>query len=270
VLFRSSGLPFYDKLETQGHFKIYVYDAQGNATAHRIETTSTMSLNELAAAINQIDNMNATVTNGQITISADSNYSFNFGEITTYNETTQTNQTNTNLLAVLGINTFWEGEGAGGIKVNDVVDGDHAKIAAGFIAGVEEDDVPPVNGKVGEYEAGDNRNALALALLRSTQVSLTKTNYTLSGGATTQTVSLSLGEFLGDIVSTIGAKVDDAQTNGDFHDMLGSQLDTLIKNYSGVNLDEELLDLLKYQRAYQAAARIITTADEFLQTLMQI
>jgi flagellar hook-associated protein 1 FlgK len=39
---------------------------------------------------------------------------------------------------------------------------------------------------------------------------------------------------------------------------------------SGVSTDEELVNLIQYQTAYQAAARIITTADEMLQTILNI
>ena len=37
---------------------------------------------------------------------------------------------------------------------------------------------------------------------------------------------------------------------------------------SGVSLDEELTNLMQYQRAYQASARLISTADDFLVTLL--
>ena len=39
---------------------------------------------------------------------------------------------------------------------------------------------------------------------------------------------------------------------------------------SAVSLDEELTNLIKYQRAYQAAAKMVTTADELLQTLLSL
>ncbi|WP_198266418.1 flagellar basal body rod C-terminal domain-containing protein [sulfur-oxidizing endosymbiont of Gigantopelta aegis] len=40
------------------------------------------------------------------------------------------------------------------------------------------------------------------------------------------------------------------------------------ESYSGVNLDEEAADLLKYQQAYQASARVISTANDMFQTLI--
>ena len=39
---------------------------------------------------------------------------------------------------------------------------------------------------------------------------------------------------------------------------------------SGVNLDEEMTNLIKFQASYKAAAKLITTADEMLQTLLSM
>jgi len=43
-----------------------------------------------------------------------------------------------------------------------------------------------------------------------------------------------------------------------------------LKEISGVNLDEELINLTKYQRAYEAAARVVTVTDELLQTILNM
>jgi flagellar hook-associated protein 1 FlgK len=60
------------------------------------------------------------------------------------------------------------------------------------------------------------------------------------------------------------------------HADLGLQAQTAIheqviaerESVSGVNLDEEAADLLRYQQAYQAAAQVISTADNMFQTLL--
>ena len=46
------------------------------------------------------------------------------------------------------------------------------------------------------------------------------------------------------------------------------QLENLRESVSGVSTDEELLKMLQYQRAYEAAARLISTADSMLDTLI--
>jgi flagellar hook-associated protein 1 FlgK len=46
------------------------------------------------------------------------------------------------------------------------------------------------------------------------------------------------------------------------------QVNSQISQVSGVSLDEEATDMIKFQHAYQAAARVITTMDEMLNTLI--
>jgi flagellar hook-associated protein 1 FlgK len=49
-----------------------------------------------------------------------------------------------------------------------------------------------------------------------------------------------------------------------------AQLENQRESVSGVSLDEEMINLIKFQNAYTAAARLITTADEMMQTIMQM
>jgi flagellar hook-associated protein 1 FlgK len=51
-------------------------------------------------------------------------------------------------------------------------------------------------------------------------------------------------------------------------DSVVAAADAAVHADSGVNLDEEMTNLLQYQRAYQAAARLITTVDEIFDTLV--
>jgi flagellar hook-associated protein 1 FlgK len=44
--------------------------------------------------------------------------------------------------------------------------------------------------------------------------------------------------------------------------------DAAVESSAGVNLDEEMANLLQYQRAYQASARVVTAIDEVLDTLV--
>ncbi|WP_243688127.1 flagellar basal body rod C-terminal domain-containing protein [Geotalea toluenoxydans] len=46
------------------------------------------------------------------------------------------------------------------------------------------------------------------------------------------------------------------------------QLNTLRESNAGVSLDEELTNLLKYQRAFEGAARLVTTGSEMMDTIL--
>ncbi|MEO7414177.1 MAG: flagellar hook-associated protein FlgK [Opitutaceae bacterium] len=102
--------------------------------------------------------------------------------------------------------------------------------------------------------AGDNAVALGIARLAQQQFSTSGSGFidgTFSGFYSTSV------SRLGQALSTANARVDD-QTN----------IETLVRNQrdqlSGVSLDEEMADLMKFQRAFQASSRVFTVVDELL------
>ncbi len=101
--------------------------------------------------------------------------------------------------------------------------------------------------------SGDNTNARALAALRSQRV--------LNGTAT-------LHDGWGDLVYRVGSDVQSASNARDTHQKITGEIDALRDQVSGVSLDEEALNLLKFQRAYEANAKLFTTIDSLLDTLM--
>lgn len=76
--------------------------------------------------------------------------------------------------------------------------------------------------------------------------------------------------FFRSIVSTAGAETQRASEMNNNQDQVLKQLNTLDRSISGVSLDEEMANLIKYQQSYNAAAKYITKTDELLQTLMSI
>jgi flagellar hook-associated protein 1 FlgK len=71
-------------------------------------------------------------------------------------------------------------------------------------------------------------------------------------------------------VSDIGNKTRSLQVNSSAQDMLTSELETAQQSVSGVNLDEERVNLMYYQQMYQANARVIETAASLFDTLLGI
>ncbi|HEY8540134.1 MAG TPA: flagellar hook-associated protein FlgK [Steroidobacteraceae bacterium] len=101
---------------------------------------------------------------------------------------------------------------------------------------------------------GDNRNALLLADALQRPV--------LNNGTT----SLSAG--VGEFVAGIGVATRQAQVSRDAQEAVHSENLAMLASISGVNLDEEAANLIKYQQAYQAAAQLIRVADTLFQTLL--
>ena len=68
----------------------------------------------------------------------------------------------------------------------------------------------------------------------------------------------------------VGIQSQQAQRNEENNGLLVSQLETFRESYSGVSLDEEMVNLIQFQRAYEASARYISTVDQVMQTLINM
>ncbi|MEW6762846.1 MAG: flagellar hook-associated protein FlgK [Pseudomonadota bacterium] len=72
------------------------------------------------------------------------------------------------------------------------------------------------------------------------------------------------------LVSTVGNKTREVQVNGQAAEALLAQTRTAAQDVSGVNLDEEATNLIKYQQAYQAAGKVMQIAGTIFDTLLSI
>ncbi len=100
----------------------------------------------------------------------------------------------------------------------------------------------------------DNRNALALGKLGSEKL--------LVGGTS------SLQQSYGQMIADVGAKTHQAEVTLGAQQTLLQQAEAEVSAVSGVNLDEEAANLLRYQQAYQANAQMISAANTLFQTLL--
>jgi len=66
----------------------------------------------------------------------------------------------------------------------------------------------------------------------------------------------------------VGVDTENAKFNYDFESALAKELNNRQLEVSGVNLDEEMSNLVKFQHSYQAAAKMISTADQMWQTVL--
>ena len=103
---------------------------------------------------------------------------------------------------------------------------------------------------------GDNRNALLLGALQTAN--------TMNGGSSTYQGAYS------QIVSQIGNKTRELEVTGSAAGKLLSEATLTLQNESGVNLDEEATNLLRYQQAYQAAGKVMQIASEMFDVLLSL
>lgn len=79
-----------------------------------------------------------------------------------------------------------------------------------------------------------------------------------------------LSEYLAGIQQGIGLDQQEALSRGDFNEALVLELEAHQQSVSGVSIDEEMIELLKHQQIYQAAAKVATTANEMLKTTIEM
>ncbi|ACI20958.1 MULTISPECIES: flagellar hook-associated protein FlgK [Thermodesulfovibrio] len=77
-------------------------------------------------------------------------------------------------------------------------------------------------------------------------------------------------DFYRAIVSEVGVYSSSAQTQKSFQQSLVEEIEKRRQDVSGVSLDEEAVNLIKYQKMYEASARVIKVADEILATLFDM
>jgi flagellar hook-associated protein 1 FlgK len=135
---------------------------------------------------------------------------------------------------------FFTGTTATDIKVNDALLANPASVQVSGVAAT----------------AGDNQIALALGQLAD------KKHAALNN----QTFSQNYGQT----VAALGASL--ASTNSKLSDqnLVENLLQRQRDSISGVSLDEEMTELMKFQKTYQASARLITTVDEMLDTVINM
>ena len=245
----STGLAFGDKLQSGSSF-MYVYNASTgllassaaldfdgsggtfNPEIHTLEDVRDAFNRTYAGAIN------ATIVNNKLRLEAEPGYTFAFGT------------DSAGLYAGLGLNTFFKGQDPNSMAVNEKISGDLDYLATGHVNGA------------GEMNSGDNTTALSMYDLREANV----TTSTAVEGTTTQTIL----DYYNGIVGNVGTDTNRAKFNQNFYQTLANDLNDRQQEISGVNLDEEMSDLIKYQASYTAAAKLITTADQMLQTILSL
>lgn len=244
-----------------GTFDLIVYDIDGNEVARRSITLDNGTLiDDLPQTANSIT--------GQINRSVDDNSDNNsmndlddmlYG---TFNSTHNIFQISlkaayesqgytfsiedngTNFAGVTGVNRFFDGNDAQNITLNQSLKNDSTQIK-GFKS--------PAN--------GDNQTALDMVQLQFDSITF--------GNKVNNTSDTAYGYFDG-LVTQVGTKTNSAKIT---NDSLTAQLNAIKQeqdSISKVSIDEEMANLIRYQTSYGAAAKIITTIDQMMTTLLGI
>lgn len=197
------------------------------------------SLSDVAQAVNDTfaGQVTATINNGQLVLTAASGYAFSFAG------------DSTGLLAATGTNVLLTGDDASSLGVDPELAADSSLVNVGA-----------VNAE-GVVEASDNTVAQLLSDLQSADV-------TLAGLASHESQTLS--EHFNALAALVGQDVDQSARQYAYAEVLATDLNDRREEISGVNLDEELTQITRWQQAYEAAAQLIQTAQEMFDVILSL
>ena len=141
---------------------------------------------------------------------------------------------------MLGLNGFFETlKGAEDIRLSNTIQKQPNHISSG------RDLIP-----------GDNRTALEIAKLSTKPIMRDGT--------------MTFGEFFSSIITDLGLKVRRNQSEMKQQDNMIQQFKEIRSSISSVNMDEELTNMVQYQKAYEASARFLGTVDEMMETVINM
>ncbi len=127
------------------------------------------------------------------------------------------------------------------ISVNQEIKTDVLSVAAAY----------PVRGRA---LSGDGRAAVEIASIRNTYVMIGKDR--------------TFDDYFANSVTNVGLKGEQAETNYLSQNAVMNDLRGLRDSISGVNIDEELADIIKFQHGYNAAAKFVSVMDSLLDTVI--
>jgi flagellar hook-associated protein 1 len=120
-------------------------------------------------------------------------------------------------------------------------------------------------------EPGNNENALAIQALQNGEIEIRKWTYQERGAdISSRDQSGTMDGYYTVLVGDTGLLSEENNLSIDFHQTMIDQMNAVRDSISGVNLDEEMIDLIKYQHGYAAASRLVSTVDQMLQELLQM
>lgn len=255
----------FDTSIQNGTFDVIVYDADGNEIAKKTievnqKTTMDDSTPITPTIVGQFNE--STDDNGDNDLTNDvddyfkASYDYNSKDkngVLTFERTNSNIQGysiavvdhGTNFPGVMGLNKYFSGDSAENIQVTNELQKDPSSLNA--------------------YSAptsGNNEVANDMIQLQYDEINFFRKN----GSTTTESIE----GFYRFLTTDIASDAEHANTSYDTTESLYQTVNKEFQSISGVSLDEELADLMKFQTTYSSNAKILTTIDEMLNTLLGI
>jgi len=126
------------------------------------------------------------------------------------------------------------------------------------------------SGTYGTFASGNNTNALAITDLQYTSIDISQWTCDRINGNTEGSLTATIDNYYHSMVSSIGIKSSSISRSRAFNAVMANKIGEIRNSISAVSLDEEMTNIIKFQRAFQAAAKLISISDEMLNTLLSV
>ena len=242
-------------LSANGQMSFSLKNAAGAvATTANVNITAGMTVGQAITAINTSLGGYATVSldsNGALKTTVNSSYAGYGLQVT--GDTTSRGSTGISVSGLFGLGTNAIGNLATGFAVTSDFAAAPPRLAL----------AKPNLASTQVVGSGDNSGLLALQALATKSVSFDKV-----GNLSAQTTSLQ--NYAGALYQDVATQSSSATAAKTTQDDRLTEANTRLSSNSGVNLDEELSNMIIYQKAYSAGARLLSTVDQLYDTLLNI
>jgi flagellar hook-associated protein 1 FlgK len=169
--------------------------------------------------------------------------SFAFGEVSATNREVFkqdwiADSDSSDILAAFGVNSFFVGDGADSLGIATDIQENPSRLSYSSLG-----------------TTGDNGSLLKILSLQDTS---------------SDAFGVSIPEFYSQVVGDVGFNIASTQSASAVADGLVSSLDARRQEVSGVNVDEELVDMIRYEQSYSAAARYIQVIQQLQDTVLSL
>ncbi|MEO5377446.1 MAG: flagellar hook-associated protein FlgK [Magnetococcus sp. DMHC-6] len=213
-----------------------------------VEIDPSRTLQENMEEIDAISGLNATVdANNRLVLTADSG--------TQYGVVSDSS----GFMAAMGIGAIFTGSGSSDMGVNEALIADPDQFG---VAKLTVDD--PTNPTKVTFNNADNRGALALGRVRERESKFTLDSYKGTQLGSEGTFSFYYATMVGLFGATVSRNSEALTTQQSAQSFLTDLRDSI----SGVSLEEELTELIRFQQSFQASSKMVSSADDLFQTII--
>jgi len=162
-------------------------------------------------------------------------------------------------------------ENKGYVEKNITFKWNDSKVAATLGFKAEDDTIsPPVDPEEGALAKSDNKNALDLLNVQYKELNITQWAYTRGKEAYSEPESATIDGFYQGMVGGLGVQAVSIDRGLSFSETMVERLTQDRDTISGVSLDEEMINLMKYQHAFSVASKLLSISDEMLNTIVSM